>query len=75
MMIVEGFIAMVWAAAGIGALELAITDAATIRGSVTQVVGIIAKNMLGEFGGIIAIIGVIILPITTLPKLPHLKFP
>ncbi len=65
MMIVEGFIAMVWAAAGIGALELAITDAATIRGSVTQVVGIIAKNMLGEFGGIIAIIGIIILPITT----------
>ncbi len=65
MMIVEGFIAMVWAAAGIGAMELAITDATTIRESVTQVVGIIAKDMLGSVGGMIAIIGVIILPITT----------
>lgn len=65
MMIAEGFIAMIWAAAGVGALRLGLTDVETLAGSATKVVGIIAKDMLGPVGGIIAIIGVIVLPITS----------
>ena len=65
MMIAEGFIAMIWAAAGMGALQLGLTDTQTLSGSATKVVGIVAKDMLGTVGGIIAIIGVIVLPITS----------
>ena len=65
MMIIEGFIAMTWAAATMGALGSGLVDADTVKNSATLVVGIIAKDMLGTVGGIIAIIGVIILPITS----------
>ena len=65
MMIIEGFIAMTWAAATMGALGSGLVDADTVKNSATLVVGIIAKDMLGPIGGIIAIIGVIILPITS----------
>ena len=65
MMIAEGFIAMIWAAAGMGALSLGLTDVDTLSGSATKVVGFVAKDMLGSVGGIIAIIGVIVLPITS----------
>ncbi len=84
MMIVEGFIAMVWAAGtmamiGVGAenagITMQMTDAgwaffANIGGTISQisatsVVGVVCKNMLGPVGGIIAIIGVILLPITS----------
>ena len=64
-MIAEGFIAMIWAAAGMGAVQLGLTDADTLRNVPTQVVGIVAKDMLGSVGGLIAIIGVIILPVTS----------
>ena len=61
MMIVEGFIAMCWAA---GAMVLfgRGTDVAT---GATAVVGMVAKEFLGSVGGMIAIIGVIVLPITS----------
>ncbi len=61
MMLVEGFIAMCWAA---GAMVLfgRGTDPAT--GS-TLVVGLVAREFLGTIGGMIAIIGVIVLPITS----------
>lgn len=63
MMILEGFIAMIWAAAGMGAMALfENADPAT---SPVGVVGIVAKDMLGSIGGLIAIIGVIVLPIST----------
>lgn len=62
MMIAEGFIAMIWAAAAMGVMKLGFAGADT---PTTQVVGIVAKNLLGSVGGIIAIIGVIVLPITT----------
>lgn len=62
MMIAEGFIAMIWAAAAMGVMRLGLASADT---STTQVVGIVAKDLLGSVGGIIAIIGVIVLPITT----------
>ena len=62
MMIAEGFIAMIWAAATMGVMKLGLASAET---STTNVVGIIAKNLLGNVGGIIAITGIIILPITS----------
>ena len=62
MMIAEGFIAMIWAAAAMGVMNLGLANADT---SATEVVGIVAKNLLGTVGGIIAIVGVIVLPITS----------
>ena len=61
MMIVEGFIAMTWAAAAMGIFNAGV-DQAT---SSTTVVGLVAKDLLGPVGGMIAIIGVIVLPITS----------
>ncbi|MBR4344613.1 MAG: carbon starvation protein A [Lachnospiraceae bacterium] len=84
MMLVEGFIAMVWAAGTMamisaGAGDMGITMQQTEKGwgyfmlvegqlkqiSATSVVGVVCKNMLGSVGGIIAVIGVIVLPITS----------
>lgn len=65
MMIAEGFIAMTWAAAAMGAMYINITDADALWTAPTKVVGIVAKDMLGSVGGMVAIIGVIILPITS----------
>ncbi len=61
MMILEGFIAMTWAAAAMGIFNSGV-DSAT---SAVAVVGLIAKDLLGSVGGMIAIIGVIVLPITS----------
>ena len=65
MMIAEGFIAMTWAAAAMGALQKALASADQLNSSPTLIVGLIAKDMLGTVGGIIAIIGVIVLPVTS----------
>jgi len=62
MMILEGFIAMIWAAAAMGAFAKGIADYST---PATAVIGIVARDMLGSIGGLIAIIGVIVLPITS----------
>lgn len=62
MMIAEGFIAMIWAAAAMGIMNLGMASADT---SATEVVGIVANHLLGSVGGMIAIIGVIVLPITS----------
>lgn len=62
MMICEGIIAMTWAAATMGAINAGIAKVDTAP---TAMVGIIAKNMLGPVLGSIAIIGVIILPLTS----------
>ena len=65
MMILEGFIAMVWAAAAMGAVNLGLATNDMLHDQATSVVGIVAKDMLGSIGGLIAIIGVIVLPITS----------
>lgn len=84
MMILEGFIAMVWAAGtmamiGVGAGDAGITMKMTEGGwayfqeiagslkqiSATSVVGVVCRKMLGPIGGVIAIIGVIVLPVTS----------
>jgi carbon starvation protein CstA len=62
MMILEGFIAMIWAAAAMGVMNLGMADASTAP---TAVVGIVALDMLGPVGGIIALLGVIVLPVTS----------
>ncbi len=63
MMTLEGFIAMVWAAGAMGAYNLGLQ---AFDGNVaTQTVGIVCKDILGNIGGIIAILGVIVLPITS----------
>ncbi len=65
-MIAEGIIALIWAAAGMtffgstGALQSAL-DAGGPAGVVNE----ISTTTLGTFGGILAVLGVIILPITT----------
>ncbi|MBR1597705.1 MAG: hypothetical protein IJ661_02185 [Lachnospiraceae bacterium] len=65
MMIAEGFIAMTWAAAGVGALQKELCDVDTLSSAATTVVGVVARNMSGNIGDIIAIIGVIVLPVTS----------
>ncbi|MGM0900871.1 MAG: carbon starvation CstA family protein [Bacillota bacterium] len=65
-MIGEGIIAMVWAAAGMtffggtGGLQEAIA-----AGGPAGAVNEISQSLLGTLGGVLAILGVIILPITT----------
>ncbi len=65
-MIAEGIIALIWAAAGMtffgGTNGL---QAALQAGGPSGVVNEISTTLLGTFGGILAILGVIILPITT----------
>lgn len=61
MMLVEGFIAMCWAAGAMVLFNRG-TDVAT---QPTMMVGIVSREFLGSIGGMIAIIGVIVLPITS----------
>ena len=65
MMILEGFIAMVWAAAAMGAVKLGLATNDMLHDSATTVVGVVASDMLGHIGGTVAVIGVIVLPITS----------
>lgn len=59
MMIVEGFIAMIWAAAAMGLYNKGVLVDSN------SVVGEVAMDLLGPIGGLIAVLGVIILPITS----------
>lgn len=64
-MIAEGFIAMSWAGAAMGAVGSGIATNENLFKQAAVVVGIIAKDMLGSIGGGIAILGVIVLAITS----------
>lgn len=61
MMLAEGFIAMCWAA---GAMVLFNRGTALDTGA-TLMVGIISREFMGKIGGLFAIAGVIVLPITS----------
>jgi len=63
MMVTEGFIAMVWAAGAMGVYNLGLQSANPSLA--TQTIGIVCKNILGSVGGIVALLGVIVLPITS----------
>ena len=65
-MIIESVIALVWAAAGVafyGGTQM-LNEALTANGQ-SGTVYEICKNMLGSVGGILAIIGVVVCPITS----------
>lgn len=62
MMLLEGFIAMIWAAAAMGIYNKGL--APELVGT-PAVIGLVAKDLLGNIGGIVAILGVIVLPITS----------
>ena len=65
-MIIESVIALVWAAAGVafyGGTQL-LNEALTASGQ-SGVVYEISKTMLGNVGGILAIVGVVVCPITS----------
>ena len=59
MMVLEGFIAMVWAAGAMGVYNLGLQEANAQLA--TSTVGIVCKDILGNVGGIIALLGVIVL--------------
>ncbi len=63
MMTLEGFIAMVWAAAAMGVYNLGLQ--APDASLATATIGVVCKDILGPVGGIIALLGVIVLPITS----------
>ena len=63
MMILEGFIAMVWAAGAMGVYNQGLQP--VNAAAATSAVGVVCKDILGPIGGTIAIIGVIVLPITS----------
>ena len=63
MMVLEGFIAMVWAAGAMGVYNLALQE--PNAGLATGTVGVVCKYLLGHVGGIIALLGVIVLPVTS----------
>ncbi len=64
-MIAEGFIAMTWAAGTMGVLNLGIASAEDVQKAAVLIVGVVAKDLLGNIGGIIAVVSVIILGITS----------
>ena len=63
MMVLEGFIAMVWAAGAMGVYNLGLQEANASLA--TGTIGVVCKDILGPVGGIIALLGVIVLPVTS----------
>ncbi len=63
MMVLEGFIAMVWAAAAMGVYNLGL--AAPNAAGATGAIGVICRDILGPVGSVAALLGVIVLPITS----------
>ena len=62
-MIAEGIIALIWAAAAMSFFGG--TEGLAKAGSPAVVVNVISNSMLGKFGGILAILGVVACPITS----------
>jgi carbon starvation protein CstA len=72
MMVLEGFIAMIWAAASMGAVGKGLITAngepltaLSVHGNAVQVIALVCRDILGSVGGLLAILGVIVLPITS----------
>jgi len=65
-MIAEGIIALIWATAGLSFYETPeALNAVIAAGSPSAVVNEVCNTLLGPFGGFLAIMGVVILPITS----------
>jgi carbon starvation protein CstA len=65
MMILEAIIAMIWAAAAMSLFEPGELNAILNEAGPAAVVSEVSTLMLGAFGGTLAILGVIVLPITS----------
>jgi len=65
MMILEGVIAMIWAAAAMSLTDAEGLTALLDNGGPAAVVNEVATVLLGSIGGTIAILGIIVLPITS----------
>ncbi|MBU8906632.1 carbon starvation CstA family protein [Desertibacillus haloalkaliphilus] len=65
MMIVEGIIAMIWAAAAMSLFHGTDLSALIASGGAGLVVSEVAFTLLGAIGGTLAVLGVIVLPITS----------
>ena len=64
-MITEGVIALIWATVGLSLYEPGALQGLIEEGTAALVVNQTAVNLLGTFGGFLAILGVIVLPITS----------
>ena len=62
MMIAEGVIAMIWAAAAMGVYNIGLADART---QAVPVLNIICGDFLGPVGGTVALLGVVVLAVTS----------
>lgn len=62
MMIMEGVVAMIWAAAAMGVYNMKLADATT---QAVPVLNMICGDFLGPVGGIVAMMGVVVLAITS----------
>src|SRR5699024_4453789 len=65
MMITEAVIAMIWAAAAMSLLDGQTLSEMIASGTPSAVVNDVSKTLLGAIGGTIAVLGVIVLPITS----------
>ena len=65
MMIVEAVIAMIWAAAAMSMLDGQTLSEFIATGTPSSVVNEVSMTLLGAFGGTIAVLGAIVLPITS----------
>ncbi|MGI6172730.1 MAG: carbon starvation protein A [Christensenellales bacterium] len=72
-MIMEGAIAMAWAAGAMVLFNRAALDeagtaliaGAALNHNTTKMVGVVSREFMGNIGGLLAVIGVIVLPITS----------
>ena len=62
MMAAEGLIAMIWAAGAMSAFNAGLADPSA---SATENISLICRGLLGNVGGMIALAGVVLLPLTT----------
>ncbi|HEX6922632.1 MAG TPA: carbon starvation CstA family protein [Bacillales bacterium] len=65
MMIAEGIIAMIWAAAAMSMFDGQTLSQILAEGGPAAVVNEVSMSMLGAIGGTLAVLGIIVLPITS----------
>lgn len=64
-MVAEGVIALIWATVGLSFYPSQEAFAQAMQGTPSTVIGQICRDLLGPIGSVIALIGVVILPVTS----------
>lgn len=66
-MVAEGVVALIWAAAAMAFFGStgALNDAMSANGGAAYVVNVVSNTLLGKIGGFLAILGVVVCPITS----------